>query len=75
MKELDTIKLEDGLTYAIVETIEKDDNKYVYLANINDEKDFCIRKIILENNEEILIGLENDDEFKKALLYLQNKYE
>lgn len=74
MKELDTIKLEDGLIYVIVETIEIDNNKYVYLTNIEDEKDFCIRKIIIENNEEILIGLDSEEEFNKALSYLQEKY-
>ena len=66
---IEAVILDDGITYVIVDTIDN----YVYLANINDEKDFCIRKIVNENNEELLQGLENEKEFNNALLKFTNK--
>ena len=74
MKELDVIKLEDGIEYAIVQKIEKNNNTYLYLTNIDDEKDFCIRKLIIQNGEEVLIGLDDDEEFDKALSYLNELF-
>ena len=70
MKEIDVITLEDGIEYAVIEKLEKDGNTYLYLTNVNDEKDFCIRKLVIQNGEETLIGLDDDNEFDKALSYL-----
>jgi len=67
-KIFDVITLEDGIEYAIIEEIEANNNKYVYLSNVNDSEDFCIRKVIIEGNEEVLIGLEDEDEFDLALM-------
>ena len=46
--EKETIVLEDGIEYIITDTI----NNYVYLNNINDPEDFCIRKEIIFVNSE-----------------------
>ena len=70
MKEVDVIKLEDGIEYAVVQKIEKEGNTYLYLTNVDDEKDFCIRKLIMQDGEEAIIGLDDDKEFDKALGYL-----
>ena len=37
--------LEDGKQYAIIDEITENNNTYVYLSNISDETDFCIRKV------------------------------
>ena len=66
----DIIKLEDGINYIITETIRFGDNEYLYLTNENDVNDFCIRKIV---NDEI-IGLEDENEYNKALLLINEKY-
>lgn len=71
--DIEKVTLSDGITYIIVDEIEINNNKYVYLTNENNEKDFCIRKSILENDEEIFIGLDDEDEFNKALLYFVKK--
>ena len=67
----ETIVLEDGIEYIITDTIKD----YVYLNNINDLEDFCIRKKIKENDEFYLIGLENDEEFYNALKLFEQKYQ
>lgn len=67
-KEITTVVLENGLEYLIIdEILDNNNNNYVYLTNVNDEEDFCIRKYIIENDNEIYVGLDNDDEFDQAL--------
>lgn len=68
-KEITTVVLENGLEYLIIDEIldNNNNNNYVYLTNVNDEEDFCIRKYIIENDNEIYVGLDNDDEFDQAL--------
>lgn len=62
------VTLEDGIEYAVIDEIEHNDKRYIYLVNINDYKDFCIRKIIIENNEQFIVGLDDDKEFDLALM-------
>lgn len=66
MNELDAIKLE-GKDFVIIDEITINNTKYVHLANANDYEDFCIRKINIKENVEILTGLDNDEEFDMAL--------
>lgn len=74
-KEIKTVTLEDNITYAIIDVIENNQQRYVYLTNIDDDTDFCIRKLVKEDNEELLIGLNNEEEFKTALAIFQNKHD
>ena len=69
--EKETIFLEDGIEYIITDKI----NNYIYLSNINDLKDFCIRKEIIKNDEEYIVGLENEEEYYKALALFEKKYQ
>ena len=65
------ITLEDGKRYYISKEIEKNNVIYVYLTNLEDVTDFCIRK--KDETKENLIGLDNEEEFKKAIeLYKKN---
>lgn len=59
------IKLEDGLTYYINKEIKKDNVIYVYLTNVKDVTDFCIRKT--NESKEMLNPLDNEEEFDMAL--------
>lgn len=72
-QEYDVIILEDGQEYAVIDEITENNNTYVYLSNLQDEKDFCIRKVAHQGTEEVLIGLDNDEEFNQALMYFTNK--
>lgn len=62
------VTLEDGIEYAVIDEIKHENNRYIYLTNINDYEDFCIRKIIVEDNEQFIIGLDDDKEFDLALM-------
>lgn len=73
MEELKTLKLEDGIEYLVIDEIKNDNVTYLYLSNIQDEEDFCIRKKI---DEDTLIGLKDDKEFDFALmLYMKRNSE
>ncbi len=68
---MESIVLENGLEYVIVDEIKYLDNNYLYLLNINNDKDFCIRKSIKENGNEIVKGLKDVSEYETALkLYI-----
>lgn len=74
MKEVKCVKLEDGLDYMVIDEIDNEDVTYVYLANVLDEEDFCIRKVDNMKNGELLVGLDSDEEFDKALLIFTKKH-
>lgn len=57
--------------YIVSAALEVDGNKYLLLSNENDLDDICIRKVIKNHtNEEILVKLENTEEFNKVLTKL-----
>ena len=68
VETINVITLEDGIQYAVIDEISHDNKRYVYLTNVDDYEDFCIRKVILENNEEFVVGLDDDAEFDLALM-------
>lgn len=59
------VKLENGINYLILNEQVIDDDKYLYLVNVNDEDDFAIRK---EEGED-LVGL-TEEEFDKVIKYI-----
>ena len=63
----------DGKEYAIIETLEFNNNNYVYLANTSDEKDVMIQKIIIENNETYYCNLDSIEEFNNVIIELAKK--
>ncbi|MBQ7031457.1 MAG: hypothetical protein IJY87_03945 [Bacilli bacterium] len=62
------VKLEDNRDCIILDEFTYEKNKYVILVNSLDKDDFIVRKVI---NEE-LIGLDNEEEFKKVFMYYYN---
>lgn len=74
MKDTKCVKLEDGLEYAVIDEITKNDIIYVYLVNVEDEYDFCIRKVDNSKKKNILIGLDNDAEFDEAMNLFSKKH-
>lgn len=74
MEEIEFITLEDGIEYVIMDEIDNSGTVYVYLTNADDEKDFCIRKLDKSGEKEMLVGLDSDSEFDKALLLYTKKH-
>ena len=67
MDTIETITLDDGITYAVVDEKIYNGIKYVYLVDRNNELNFCIRKIKIENGKEYIINLDDRKEFELAL--------
>lgn len=58
----------DGKEYIELDTLEVKGSKYVYLVSTNDDKDFLINKIVLDNGKEYYESLESNEEFQIVLL-------
>lgn len=56
----------DNIKYEIVMEKTLNDKTYLYLTNVNDDKDMLIRKYT-PDNKEILKPLDNDKEFEEAM--------
>ena len=57
----------DNKKYLVVDTIEANNVKYVYFVDDDDDNDFFVRKEVTENEEKFLIGLDDDQEYDKAM--------
>lgn len=65
---MESVILENNKEYLILNKIKNGSDKYIYLVNTEDPKDFCIRKSLVNSEKEVLIGLKDEEEFRKALL-------
>lgn len=75
MIDINTVVLENGIEYTEIDKLIHNDIEYVLLSNIKDVKDSCIRKILIQNDEEYVCRLDSDKEFDIVLdLFIkQNK--
>lgn len=67
MVEINTVVLENGVEYTEVDDLIYNNTKYILLSNVKNVKDSCIRKLLVEDDEEYLERLENDHEFEQIL--------
>ncbi len=67
MEYVDAVTLEDGLKYIVTDEIEINNNKYVYLTEENNIEKIGIRKVRVQDGKEVLVGLDNENEFRMAL--------
>lgn len=72
-KMLESIILDDGIEYYIYDTKIINDIEYTLFVNVNDEEDICFRKTIIENGEKYFIGLDDEKEFEKVILYFSKE--
>lgn len=72
--EVNVITLENGHDYMIVDAIEINNDKYLFLANEDNDIDMCIRKVILKDGKDYLIKLDNDEEFDEVMTAFNNKH-
>lgn len=59
--------------YLIMQELTIDKTTYVYLQNKDEEKDIIIQKITVKDDKEYLTNLENEEEYKKALMAIKKK--
>ena len=64
MEKGQIIELDNGKKYAIAETVEVDNNKYIYIINLLDNKEIHFAQF---DNEEI--SFVEDEELYRALMF------
>ena len=73
-KEYNVVTLEDGVKYTEIDRIEDDNKVYVFLSNVDNPEDFCVRKLIEQDGSECIIGLDNREEFDRVFNLFTKKY-
>lgn len=69
------ITLENNKNYVLLSTIDVDNNKYFYMANELNPEDLCIRKVVIDkDNDEALVKLDNKEELNKVLSVFNEMY-
>ena len=71
---MESIVLDDGIEYLIVDTKVIDNVEYTLFSNINDESDICFRKLSIQDGEEYFVGLDDEKEFEKVVLTFTKEY-
>lgn len=61
-----SVILENGEKYTILDSTTYDNNKYVLLSNVSNKNDVCIRKILNEDDKVYVCRLD-DKELKEVL--------
>ena len=64
----------NGKKYIELDTIENKDITYAYLINQEDEYDYMIRRVIIENDETYYDPVKDDNEFQIALMLFLKKH-
>ena len=72
-KEYEVIMLEDNLEYAEIETLNYNNNTYYLLVQTDNPENICIRKLLIENNEEYIVGLDSKEEFDNVINLFSKK--
>lgn len=68
------IKLGDNIEYTEIDRVNYNHNSYVILSDLDNPNDFCVKKLINENNYEYIIELNNKEEFNNVLKIFIDKY-
>lgn len=73
-KEYNVVTLDNGIEYTEIARLNDNNNTYVLLSNLDDSEDFCIKKLIKNNNIEQVIALDSVSEFDKLLALFTKEY-
>ena len=68
------IKLGDNIEYTEIDRVNYNHNTYLILSDLDNPNDFCVKKLINENNYEYIIELNNKEEFNNVLKIFIDKY-
>lgn len=67
---METIILDDGIEYVVIDEKTINDTLYTLFANINDSTDICFRKTVAEEDgEEYYVGLDDEKEFNLVTMH------
>ena len=73
-KEYNVVTLDNGIEYTEIARLNDNNNTYVLLSNLDDSEDFCIKKLIKNNNIEQVIALDSVSEFDKLFALFTKEY-
>ena len=73
MTEINTIVLDDGKEYYIVQNVVVDNITYTLFSDIENEKEIRFRKIIVKDDKEYYVGLDTHEELKNVIKALDKK--
>ena len=70
----------DNKEYYVIETLTLNNNKYIYLGNLNDPKDLMCLKEVYLNEELLLEKLDSEEELEQVMrsfseILLNDKHE
>lgn len=57
----------DNKEYYLIKQLFEADNCYCYFFNVENKHDMCIRKLIVKDGENYLVGLDDEEEFNFAM--------
>ena len=64
----------DGVEYTEIDRLKHNNNSYVLLSNLDNPRDFCIKKVMIDNDEEYAVQLDSEEEFRDILNLIALKY-
>ena len=70
MDYLDILEIDGEGNFIIIDEVDYNNNKYLYLMNMNDTTDFFIRK---QKDIDTIVGLDNDEEFANVMRLFTEK--
>lgn len=73
MVEVECVEI-DGDNYFAAKRIEIAGTTYLCLVNENDVMDYVIQKVVIEDGEEYVTGLDSDREFDLVQAYIQRDF-
>ena len=73
-KEYNVVTLNNGTEYTEIARLSDNNNTYVLLSNLDDNDDFCIKKVIKDNGIEQVVALESASEFDRLFALFAKDY-
>lgn len=70
MDYLEILEIDGEGNFIVIDEVDYNDNKYLYLMNLNDTTDFFIRK---QKNDDTIVGLDSDEEFANVMKLFTEK--
>ncbi|MBQ8681831.1 MAG: hypothetical protein IJ509_02865 [Bacilli bacterium] len=75
MEEVQVETLEiDGKDYILIDSLEKDNNKYFYFSDSQNPSDIQILKEQVDGEEKFFVSLDTENELNEALMIFGQKY-
>lgn len=71
---MDTIILDDGVEYLVMDTINVDGTVYTLFSELENDDNYCFRKTTVKDGTQYYSGLDDREEFNKVLLAFNDKF-